>query len=304
MSVLGSCSILYDIWSDWKRKLQRPYYRILLGMSCIDAITSFWLGLSTWPIPRGTAGVYAPVGTTATCTAQGFFIQLMVISPFYNLMLSVYYLFLGKYKLTEEEISKRYERYMHGFSIALGVGFAIIGLPLNLYNNANLWCWIATYPPECENNAGKHGDMPCERGHNAWLFRWIIFYGPIWLVITIVTVLMIMLTNSIRAEEKQVIEMQKQRPSIVELNAIDERRVRAEMAAFHYDRYERSRQMFHQAVFYLGVFYITWLFVTINRLIQLINGSSFFPLMVLHSIFGPLQGFFNFIVYRHGPCIA
>ena len=57
LSLLGSLSIIYDIlFCDRQRKLSRPYYRFILGMSCADAITSLWLSLSTWPIPEGTPG--------------------------------------------------------------------------------------------------------------------------------------------------------------------------------------------------------------------------------------------------------
>lgn len=242
--------------------------------------------------------------------------QLIVLSPSYNLNLSIYYLLLGRYHLTEEQIAQRFERYMHAFSVMIGFGFAILGLPLTLYNNANLWCWIASYPPNCEDNSGNPGDVPCERGQGAWLFRWVIFYGPIWLMIGAVTVIMILLTRGVRTDEKKMIEMQKelqsQRQSSNELEtpSVTDERPRAPAPA-PYDqnsslnhRYERSRKMLRQAGFYLGVFYITWLFVTINRMYQLITGKSSFPLLVLHSIFGPLQGFLNFIVYRHGQITA
>jgi len=312
LSLLGSCSILYDIWSDRKRKLKQPYYRILLGMSCADAITSFWLGLSTWPIPRGTDNAYGAVGTIASCTTQGFFVQLMVLSPIYNLNLSIYYLLRGKYHFTEEKIAKRYERYMHAVAIVVGFGFAILGLPLTLYNNANLWCWIAAYPPECEDNSGHPGDVPCERGYNAWLFRWLIFYGPIWVIIITITGIMITLTVSVKTDERKIIEMQKefrsQNPSSNEIEssaATEEHpRVSAPIALYETHRFERTQQMFRQAIFYLGAFYITWLFTTLNRMYQLITGASSFSLLVLHSVFGPLQGFLNFIVYRHGQITA
>lgn len=52
-------------------------------LSIYDAIGSFSLGLSTWPIPRGTEGVYGAVGNTQTCTAQGFFNQVIGIISLY-----------------------------------------------------------------------------------------------------------------------------------------------------------------------------------------------------------------------------
>jgi hypothetical protein len=232
----------------------------------------------------------------------------------YNLNLSLYYLLLGKYQFTEEQFAKRCEWYMHAICNFLGFGCAILGLPLKLYNNANLWCWIAAYPSGCETNSGAPGDVPCERGHNAWLFRWVIFYGPIWLIIIAVTVSILMLTQSVRVEEKKMIEMREDVRSKVTTNNIDctdgtaigeSPRVSApSMALPDTYRYERSKQIFHQALFYLGAFYVTWLFATINRVYQLITGKSNFALLVLHSVFGPLQGFLNFLIYRHGQISA
>mmetsp|Transcript_17701 Transcript_17701/g.36043 ORF Transcript_17701/g.36043 Transcript_17701/m.36043 type:complete len:332 (-) Transcript_17701:114-1109(-) len=311
LSIVGSLSILYDIWKYRSRKLHRPYYRILLGMSFFDVFASASLGMSTWPIPRGTEGVYGAIGTTQTCTAQGFFAQLILVSPFYNLMLAWYYLLLGKNKpLSEEAIASKYEKYMHAFAM-IPVLFAVMGLPLTLYNSADLWCWIAAYPPTCKNKDGTHGpDWPCERGENAWLFRWIIFFGPLWFVIIAITIIMIMLTRDVRREEKQAIAIQQQtrlrRPSFEMVEDVRREQhmqnsipPRAQSA-----RLERSKQMFHQAVFYVGVFYITYVFATLNRLAQLIGGDSVYAFMLLHSFLTPMQGFLNALVYRHGPCVA
>mmetsp|Transcript_14336 Transcript_14336/g.29506 ORF Transcript_14336/g.29506 Transcript_14336/m.29506 type:complete len:332 (+) Transcript_14336:66-1061(+) len=311
LSVIGSLSILYDILKDRSRKLHRPYYRILLGMSFFDVFASASLGMSTLPIPKGTEGVYGAMGTTRTCAAQGFFIQLMLVSPFYNLMLAWYYLLLGKNKpLSEEAIASKYEKYMHAFAM-IPVLFAVMGLPLTLYNSADLWCWIAAYPPTCKNKDGTHGpDWPCERGENAWLFRWTFFYAPLWFIIAAITVMMIILTRAVRREEKQVIEMQKQtrlrRPSFER-----EEEIRREQHLQNYIpqreqpvHLERSKQMFYQAVFYVGAFYITYVFATLNRLTQLIGGDNIFVFMIMTSTLTPMQGFLNFLVYRHGPCVA
>ena len=337
MSVLGASSIIYDILSDRKEKLKSPYYRILLVMGCVDTSSSFWIGLSTWPVPRGTAygeatvflltktiflsrpcsysailslfdEVYGAVGTTASCTAQGFFAQLNLLSPLYNLNLALYYLLLGKYHLTDKEIANRYERYMHPISLIIAIVIAIAGLPLTLYNNANLWCWIAPYPSNCEENNGDPGEVPCERGQDAWLYRWLFFYCILWIIIVTVTVIMVLLIRSAVSDERRFIALQKEtrskRPSarIIESSPYgDENPILCStMDLSEAHRYERSRQTFRQAMFYLGVFYLTWVFQTVNRLYQLITGESVFILLVLHTIFAPLHGFFNFIVYRHG----
>ena len=173
-----------------------------------------------------------------------------------------------------------------------------------------VWCWISAYPSSCENGEGIHGPtFPCERGHEAWLYRWLFFYAPLWIIIITITAIMIMLTRAVRIDEKRIIELQKQsrlrRPSVqLEDDIRREQNLPPVVQREESVRLERSRQMFHQAIFYVGVFYLTWLFATLNRMTQLINGQSYFSLMVLHSILTPAQGFLNFIVYRHGPCVA
>lgn len=231
-----------------------------------------------------------------------------LLGPMYNLNLALYYLLLGKYHLSDEQIAVRYERYMHPISVTIAIVIAIAGLPLTLYNNANLWCWIAPYPANCEDNNGVQGDVPCTRGHDAWLYRWIFFYCPLWLIIVTVTVVMVLLIRSAVSDERQFIALQTEsrpkRPSIRNLesssNGDEIPALSTSLNLNETHRYERSRQTFRQAMFYLGVFYLTWFFQTVNRLYQLITGESVFILLVLHTIVAPLHGFFNFIVYRHG----
>lgn len=312
LSLFGSSSILYDIWSNRRLKLQRPYYRILLGMCVIDMITSISLGLSTWPVPRDEVGVYGNVGNTQTCTAQGFFSQLILGSPLYNCMLATYYLLLGKFHFTEEQIAKRFERYMHFAALLPTVGIALAGLPLTLYNNANLWCWIAAWPPGSESfNGHESEEIECLRGHGSWLYRWVFFYAPIWLIIVVVTIMMTVLTISIRSEERKSIvmvralqEQAKENRTDMESNGDPSHENGMPFSQVEVFNLERSRRMFHQATFYVLVFYLTWWAPTINRLIQMTTGDSYYFFMVATAIFAPLQGFFNFIVYRHGACVA
>ena len=50
-----------------------------------------------------------------------------------------------------------------------------------------------------------------------------------------------------------------------------------------------SRAIYRQAVWYTVVFYITFTAATINRLIQGLFNRSLYTLLVLHTIFVPLQ---------------
>ena len=63
--------------------------------------------------------------------------------------------------------------------------------------------------------------------------------------------------------------------------------------------YRKSRMVAAQALRYVAVFYLTWVAGTTNRLLQLLQGHSYFWIMALHAFFTPLQGFFNFLVYTY-----
>jgi len=62
-------------------------------------------------------------------------------------------------------------------------------------------------------------------------------------------------------------------------------------------KYIRTKKVASQALFYVGAFYATWVFGTINRLQQLVSSTPVFGLMLMHSIFVPMQGALNFFVY-------
>lgn len=155
------------------------------------------------------------------------------------------------------------------------------------------------YPYGSEDFDGGHSKgIECTRGHGAWLYRWLFFCeyhhvcsrgkfsccllispfpvcsdAPIWFVIVAVTIIMIMLTRSVKAEEKRFIEMvQKHNCSQspghhpVEggsaslgaeenLECASERVCDMRPDAFHL---ARSQKMFSQALFYVAAFYITW----------------------------------------------
>lgn len=68
-----SSLIVFTVVRD-KRKRTSPYHRLLCGISIVDMSSSFWLGLSTWPIPEETGIMYA-VGNDTTCRLQGFWTQ-------------------------------------------------------------------------------------------------------------------------------------------------------------------------------------------------------------------------------------
>ena len=171
LSVCCSGIIVTLVLRDPHRR-SKVFHRLILGMSLTDFITSFWWVMSSWPIPKEAEDILWASGTTRTCTVQGFFLQIGIANPLYNLSLSVYYLAAIHWSWGEEKLRK-IEPYFHLGPLGWGIGTAIAGIPLQIFNNANLWCWIADHPGRNEHTAP---------------YRWGIFYVPLWLAAILVSV--------------------------------------------------------------------------------------------------------------------
>ena len=394
-SFVGSAWIITDILRD-RTRWSKPYHRLLFAMAFFDSLSSIALGLSTWPIPSGSSGVYAPLGTQQTCSAQGFFIQANIASPMYNFCLSLYYLLLVKFSISETRIGKRIEPWMHAGTITFSLGTSFVCLGLGMFNSANLWCWISALPKGCEQSYNNSGETTCTRGDNAEIFRWAFFFAPLWTSIVGSMVAMFMLFKAVRTQEDKVAKWTEEyvrssakeelhggagESTNVDASGTRNKKSRSKMVSFstsvvskfqasiaksstwssvasstrnsevpkrHNDAestsgnnevsidrddeatngqnvgasstqhlpstnslpeiklrrdkskriHRKSNMVMWQAFRYVSVFWLTWLFGSINRLLQL-AGRNVFWVMVLHAIFVPLQGFLNFLVYKY-----
>lgn len=184
MSMFGNTWIMLEVIFDEDtnrgiRKRENVYNRLMFGMSFFDNLEAVWNFASTWPAPRDTPYIFDPRGTTRTCAVQGFFLQLGLGISMYNAMLSIYYLLVIRYNISERQLRGVVEPVMHtvGFTAAFGTAFA--GLFMNLYNWATMWCWIAPYPSTCKDSWHYGAEANCERGDNAWAWRLIFYHGPL-----------------------------------------------------------------------------------------------------------------------------
>ena len=281
LSMIGSGFIITEVLKDPKKRVM-TYHRLLLAMSCVDILSSFWFFMSTWPIPEDTPDVYAASGTQGSCTTQGFFIQFNSASPLLNAGLSVYYLLVMRYKWTEDRLRKTVQPILLSVPLLWGMGTAFAGLGLDLYNSANNWCWIAAYPPGCQ------GDE-CMRGKDdddTDMYRWVLFYCPLWFAIFFATVVMAIVYWTVARTPDEDFDA-------------------APLGIFWFLKKEeggettkiRSRRVAKQAFWYLLAFYTTWIFPSIVRAMQAADADIGFRLRLLFTIFAPLQGLLNSLVY-------
>jgi len=138
-------------------------------------------------------------GTTLTCNVQGFFIQLGIVTPLYNGMLAIYYLFSINRGWKEYQIH-RIEKYLHAIPILWGVGTATGLLIADQYMSATLWCWLGL-----ESIAS---------------LRYWMYYGPVIIMLLLTTAIMIKIYAYVREQERAVEKYDFQRQ--VELEEMEQ----------------------------------------------------------------------------------
>ena len=183
-SIFGSCYIVAEVLRS-PRKRSKTYHRLLLMMSLSDILSSTAIFIGSWAIPEGTEGVYLAVGTEASCQAQGFFIQLGIITPLYNGMLAVYYLLTVNWGWKERRLKQSgVEKYLHGGPLIWGFGTAIGCAAAGIYGNATLWCWLGNGNPASN------------------ILRYALYYGPVLIMLVLTTSIMLGIYLYVRKQEK------------------------------------------------------------------------------------------------------
>jgi hypothetical protein len=295
LSVIGSSWILLEV-SGSPKKRKGVYHRMMFMISFFDIIVSSAAFASTWSMTPEPAGEepWRAIGNAVTCTAQGFALQLGATLFCYNAFLSIFFVLVINCSVSEATLKKR-EWALHIFPILFGLTTATVPAALGWYHNASLWCWLGTDPDCLDDNDSAY----CEKFDTVMTFRWIFFFGPLWICFAIEMVCLFVVFKSVRRQEHQSRRYNKQ-ATIVEVTAEAESESPASTPARQniFQDLPRTRQVATQAVLYILAFYNTYIFATINRILQQSNGSSPFAILMLHSLSLPMQGFWNFLIYR------
>ena len=293
MSILGSCSILYDIiFRKGKAGKQMTMLSILLGMSIFDIGASSMYIVGSWAIPSDEGGnVFQPSGTDQTCVAQGFLFQLFASAiPMYNLSLAMYS-FLAVNRQWSEDRFQTYQWCFHVLPVAFGSITATYGVVHDQFNPNELWCWFSDT---------EHSDM----------LKFVLYYGPLWLVFWCIVILFVLIYRHVRMIEKLIYQEDHKKMMQVRQSrqgGFEEKQEQAPTASSSYNnsseqqqrkkKLRLSRAVFIQGVQFSCVFILTFLFPTITRSQQLHKKSVKFGVLFMMTLFLPLQGFLNSLVY-------
>ena len=106
-----------------------------------------------------------------------------------HVCLSVYYLLLVKFELTQDKIIKYAEPIMHSTAILFGFGTAIASVAMNLFNGSEiLWCWIDTLDLRHQLN---------------------FFFGPLWVFMMLVLGINIWIYRAVSRREHRAQKLHK-----------------------------------------------------------------------------------------------
>ena len=286
--------------------------RILIGMSILDLEASIWFFIGPWAIPVNSAtsvydvddGALSPKGNSATCTAQGFFLQSGLAIPLYQVSLTAFYYLTVCRNWKEDRQFKKWQWMFLAPPVVWGVStgkqlvcmcnvhmdwiwydrlltllhlvvlcIALYGAIDGQFNDALMWCFFA----------GTDKSKALYVG---------LFYAPLWLSFLTCVILEILIWKKVREQENRISKytFNKAVP--------DDSKNKSNTSA---DERKYSRGVMMQALYFVVAFFLTFIFPTILRLYQVTHPNVQYPplaMFYLTALFLPSQGFWNLIVYK------
>jgi len=194
-------SSVYMIVMAWSRR-QFLFHNLVIGMGINFIVYGAFLMYGTAAIPSDDESIegFGNMGTTATCTTQGFFLHVCGSTvAFYYSSISIYcyVAFINDFK--KEKIvwvEKWIHLLVHIFPIMTGIWL----LSINGFNNTNYgMCGPASYPWRCEFDP----NMSCERGPQGPKSVNVIMGVNIALILLFPTVVTVYLIFTIEQRQNQ-----------------------------------------------------------------------------------------------------
>jgi hypothetical protein len=189
---------------------------------CLDyvsvTLSSFAQALGATMVPKEMNYLIPGAqGNTATCTAQGFLINLGAhVVALYNCSICYYYLSIIRYNEKDAYIRDKLEPWFHGISTIIPLvcrGFVFIAM--KGYNEYESVCYLRpNYPPHCigyENGDTPEGfSIPCGRGNGGenpilYFVTWIVSFGSTMIVTpTVIVGTMLLMYRSVSKIEERM----------------------------------------------------------------------------------------------------
>jgi len=302
LSLIGSLYIICDlVICDRKQKLNKSSIanRIVLCISISDvfASVSCWI-LGDWPVPKECNELYHNrnfYGNAVTCTIQGFIYQWSAFSSaFYSAMLAIAYVLLVVGSCRSccshptrrnffADMSNKAQFSLLAIPLILSLLLAIAPLFDRAYNYNGTSCHIAKASltcvgDECEN--GKH--------HKEFLLANAVCISLCFIIITVsMIVLFCVICRSELKRNSYVFRSSEENWRTNVRSQTNQRN----------DSLLLSKRVAVQGLFYIGSFFLTWIFAYIVPISAAMPGPLPTWVHFLFLTLLPLQGWFNALNY-------
>ena len=299
-SIVGAAFIVQHVVRSRERR-QRPFSRIMLGMSTMDLLYALVSACSSSIAPKEVNWLlHFANGTWGTCEAFGFMeTGASLASICYNATLSLHYLLTIRYGWSEQNM-RGIELWLHLMPLVIGWGVAIPGLPLNYYNPTATGCNLTAYPFGCKRRGG------CTRGDKALRYRLLLFFGILWTTFGFLVICMTLIyasiakvnqsTVSLSTPQEDSSHLQQSAPTAPIENSEWQRESSSLRRGLSLGRLKR--EFATQALLYCIAFAITWVFGTLATIfVEWTEVPIYMPVVFLNAILSPLQGFWNAFIY-------
>jgi hypothetical protein len=261
---------------------------MIFWISVVDIIASFFVYfMSTWMAPSSHADwqVYA-AGTTATCTAQGFFavFSLAYFSTAYT-QLAILYWLIVRHGWTKKQMEKKGIRLSFLLPpLLVALCFSVPPLFFQMYNPYHYTCFIMSFTYNCDDLVGAH--IPCTRGsdHGTQVSRTVL-YGYLLFGNTAVVLFMGLLIFAVYKQEKKS-------DSYLTMGQ-EKNRKNTRSTAWQGVR-------FSTAYFVPYLIYYIWFVYNLelaSRMEIIVSEAGYFVMLYWLAIVTPLLGAFNSVVY-------
>jgi hypothetical protein len=272
LSIFGSMFIVFATTYRW-RKLgtSSARDRILMGMSGIDIISSSAIALGPLPSPKGAIDMIGAVGNTATCSAQGFAIQLGFAVPLYNAALAVSFLLLLRQGY-DAGSSKRLEALFHLIPLGFAFVTAVYGVANRIFNSNGSFCYVESFPYNCSFDLW----YSCDKGRNFQTLFFAFAISPAMTGFLVTIISLGWMSVSVYRQSRKLIQRYGR-------NYFGGASLRAKL-------------VLQQSAFYIAAYMITYVpFVAEHTLRHLDREPDW--LWTMYRIMLPLQGFWNFFIF-------
>ena len=274
--------------------------------------------------------VWGAIGNDITCDFQGFFTVIGASGAMlYSVSISVYFLLVIKFNVSNERIKQRYEPFLHAVPIIYSLTTSLWVFTTGGYNPAGTICWIANEPLNCD----KDPDVDCVTTLiklKGWVAAGTPYLGAFLLNCVIMFVLWFAEYSNFRRTRNHRLsfiaspstprnETENQdeeegavtrclgclaRIKYLRLSSRPTDNVGLSPLAAHLSRpsnaaMRRRRSITNRALAYIIGYLMTYLFSFIYRFWEGYGNEVPFIIIFLTRLLYPLQGFFNVVIYSY-----